>query len=135
MAVSSIRAFSDPQYDYYELQQDLGGVVPKGAIFYHDENDDTYGSISEGCLKLCWTPNGDTYRLCGGTIVLHASFTKSPMFKKVCSKVSEDELRELITPVYKWLQENYDPHTRVVIGYDFVSVVRDEQGMPLRGED
>jgi len=58
---NSIRAFSDEKYDYYELMQDLGGIVPKGAIFVHDTDDTENGSIAEGCLKLCWTPNGNVY--------------------------------------------------------------------------
>jgi len=88
---SSIRAFSDERYDYYELMQDLGGIVPKGAIFIHDTDDTENGSITEGCLKLCWTPDGNVYfdrtnGICGGTVIFHAQFTKSDMFRKVKSK-------------------------------------------------
>lgn len=83
-----IKAFSNPEYDYYELQQDLAGLVPAGAIFVHDSNDHENGSIAKGCLKLCWTPEGGCYRgakgsLCGGTIVFHADFKDTEMFKKV----------------------------------------------------
>ena len=83
---SSIRAFSDERYDYYELMQDLGGIVPKGAIFIHDTDDTENGSITEGCLKLCWTPDGNVYLdrtngICGGTVIFHAQFTKSDMFR------------------------------------------------------
>lgn len=88
---NSIRAFSDEKYDYYELTQDLGGIVPKGAIFVHDTEDTKNGSIAEGCLKLCWTPDGNVYKgrttgVCGGTVIFHAQFTKSDMFRKVKSK-------------------------------------------------
>lgn len=86
--VKGIRAFSLPQYDYYELLQDLGGVVPKGAIFVHDTDDDVNGSPAEGCLKLCWTPDGNVYYssktgVCGGTVIFHAAFRNSDMFRRV----------------------------------------------------
>ncbi len=86
--IKGIKAFSLPQYDYYELLQDLGGIVPKGAIFVHDTNDNVSGSPAEGCLKLCWTPDGDVYLgtkggVCGGTVIFHAEFRKSDMFRKV----------------------------------------------------
>lgn len=88
---NSIRAFSDERYDYYELTTDLGGIVPKGAIFVHDTDDTENGSIAEGCLKLCWTPDGNVYfdrtnGVCGGTVIFHALFTKSDMFRKVRSR-------------------------------------------------
>ncbi|MCM1222540.1 MAG: hypothetical protein NC548_49530 [Lachnospiraceae bacterium] len=86
-----IEAFSDPRFDYYELQEDLANIVPKGAIFVHDTEDQENGSIAEGCLKLCWTPDGNCYSserlgsvgLCGGTVIFHASFKDSTMFKRV----------------------------------------------------
>lgn len=83
-----IRAFSDPRYDYYELQKDLEGLVPKGAIFVHDVDDQVYGSIANGCLKLCWTPDGNTYRgnlgsLCAGTVIFHTAFSRTSLFKRV----------------------------------------------------
>lgn len=86
MSVKAPRAFADGRFDYYELQQDLANIVPKGAIFVHDTEDDVYGSIADGCLKLCWTPNGNIYSteshgICGGTIVLHSVFKDSEMFK------------------------------------------------------
>jgi len=79
-----MRALSNRKYDYYELLQDFG-VLEKGAIFYHDKNDHMYGSIAEGCLKLCWTPDGDCYSgLCGDTIFLHYDFTKDEdLFRKL----------------------------------------------------
>lgn len=88
MDKNGIRAFSDASYNYYELQTNLGGIVPKGAIFVHDPDDHVYGSIAEGCLKLCWTPDGNCYHtadhgICANTVIFHASFMDSPMFKKV----------------------------------------------------
>ena len=93
--VKGIRAFSDPKYDYYELMQDLGGIIPKGAIFVHDTDDTENGSTSEGCLKLCWTPDGNVYfgdkaGVCGGTVIFHTEFTRSDMFKKVRNRSSYD---------------------------------------------
>lgn len=86
-----IRAFSDPRFDYYELQVDLANIVPKGAIFVHDTEDRENGSIADGCLKLCWTPDGNCYYserlagsgLCGGTVVFHSSFKDTTMFERV----------------------------------------------------
>ena len=69
MAVDSIKAFSDPYYRYYKLKKDFA-QVPAGAIFYHDEDDDHLGSISNGCLKLCWDPEGNAYHFIGGAVVL-----------------------------------------------------------------
>lgn len=85
---SGIKAFSNPGYDYYELQQDLAGLVPAGAIFVHDTDDHENGSAANGCLKLCWTPEGSCYMgakgsLCGGTIIFHAAFKDTELFKRV----------------------------------------------------
>lgn len=83
MAVQSIRAFSDPGFNYYRLTKDFG-CLKAGAVFFHDPDDSIYGSPAHGCLKLCWTPNGDCYdKLCGGTIALHANFIESNWFEKV----------------------------------------------------
>ena len=83
---NGIRAFSNPKYDYYELTVDLEGLVPKGAIFVHDTDDSVRGSVAQGCLVLCWTPDGNCYfgnrgGLVGGSVVFHAEFRKTPMFK------------------------------------------------------
>jgi hypothetical protein len=81
---NGIRALSDISYDYYELKRDFGSLK-KGAIFVHDPDDDLYGSIAEGCLKLCWTPDGNTYSgLCANTIFLHYRFAEDgEIFKKI----------------------------------------------------
>lgn len=79
-----IRAFSDSRYDYYRLTCDIGDMLSKGTIFVHDPADDIYGSAAEGCLKMCWTPDGSCYNsLCAGTVIFHASFMKSDLFEKV----------------------------------------------------
>ena len=80
----AIRAFSDTDYAYHRLTQDLTDLLPKGAIFVHDPNDSIYGSISEGCLKLCWTPDGNCYgNLCAGTVIFHYAFVRTDMFERV----------------------------------------------------
>lgn len=84
---NGIRAFSDPQYDYYKLTQSLGDILPAGTVFVHDKYDSVCGSIANGCLKLCWTPDGNCYHtvhnagLCANTVILHAGFAKSGMFE------------------------------------------------------
>ena len=59
---NGIRAFSNPKYDYYELTEDLAGLVPKGTIFVHDTDDSVRGSVAQGCLVSCWTPDGNCYK-------------------------------------------------------------------------
>lgn len=87
----AIRAFSDSAYEYYRLTQDLGDGLSKGAIFVHDPKDSVYGSVMEGCLKLCWTPEGGCYQgenngYCAGTVIFYYGFAKSTLFEKVdCS--------------------------------------------------
>lgn len=81
-----IRAFSDPDYDYYRLKKPFG-MLPAGTIFVHDPDDHMYGSPARGCLKNCWTPDGDCYGgLCGGTVFLHYDFVHTDWFEKAeCS--------------------------------------------------
>lgn len=83
MSVHAIRAFANDDYDYYRLMYDFGHLKA-GAIFYLDPDDDVYGSPAGGCLKLCWTPDGDCYSmLCGGTVILHKSFIETEWFCKL----------------------------------------------------
>lgn len=105
-----MRAFEDKRFDYYELTQPLGFngkeyLIPDGAIFVHDTEDDVRGSIANGCLKLCWTPNGNTYGcLCADTIVFHAAFSRTDLFRKVdTSKINR--LEELICTLEKQLSD------------------------------
>ena len=105
-----MRAFRDKNFDYYELMQPLGFngktyLVPDGAIFVHDTTDDVRGSIAEGCLKLCWTPDGNTYGcLCADTIVFHARFRVTDLFRKVDTR-KIDKLEELICNLEKQLSD------------------------------
>ena len=81
--VNAVRAFEKPCYDYYKLTKDLG-FMKAGTIFYHDPDDNVYGSIAQGCLKNCWTPAGNCDNgICGGTVIFHYEFTKSDLFEKV----------------------------------------------------
>lgn len=84
---NAIRAFSDPDYDYYELTQAVG-FLPRGTVFYHDTDDHIYGSIGNGCLKLCWTDDGNcvgnhNQQICGGTVIFHFEFAKTSLFRKI----------------------------------------------------
>ena len=105
-----MRAFKDKKFDYYELTQPLGFtgkdyLIPDGAIFVHDTTDKVRGSLADGCLKLCWTPDGNCYgRLCADTIVFHAYFKDTDLFKKVdTDKI--DRLEDVINNLEKQLSE------------------------------
>lgn len=108
-----MRAFEDKRFDYYELTQPLGFngkayLIPDGAIFVHDILDGVRGSLAEGCLKLCWTPDGGVYGcLCADTIVFHAEFRNTDLFKKVDTH-KIDKLEELICNLEKQLSEAKD---------------------------
>ncbi len=101
-----LRAFSDRRYDYYELTQPLGlkksgcgiknYILPKGSIFVHDKNDDKLGSIVDGCLKLCRTPDGNCYGcICGGIMVLHSLFKDTDLFQLVQSSEEVSKMEKL----------------------------------------
>ena len=108
-----MRAFANNKYDYYELTQSLGFyknnyLIPDGAIFVHDRDDKVRGSIAEGCLKLCWTPDGNCYgSLCADTIIFHADFRNTDLFKKVDTH-KINELEELICNLERQLSEVKD---------------------------
>ncbi len=93
---SYMRAFGSPYHSYYILQQDLGGILPVGTVFVWDREDHVKGSVAEGCLKLCWTSDGNCFGnprktlLCGDTVIFHAEFRHSPMFK-----LADNELEKL----------------------------------------
>lgn len=81
MSANSIRAFSSPNYDYYRLTKNFG-LLKAGTIFFHDSDDDMYGSAARGCLKNCWTPDGNCENgLCGGTVILHYDFVNTDWFE------------------------------------------------------
>lgn len=102
-----LRAFSDDRYDYYKLTTSLGHVnnkeewlLPVGTIFVHDTDDHERGSISNGCLKLCWTPDGNTYSsLCGGTVIFHADFINTSLFELVKPKKDTKAITILKTAI------------------------------------
>jgi len=82
-AQKKYKAFSNDNTDYYILMQDLD-FLKAGAIFYHDRDDSVRGSIGAGCLKLCWTPDGNCYSgLCGDTVVFHAEFKNTTLFSRM----------------------------------------------------
>jgi hypothetical protein len=41
-----------------------------------------------------------------------------------------NELQLISAPLIKFLEDNYNPHTRIVIDYDSIKVVTDVLGMP-----
>lgn len=106
-----MRAFSNMKYDYYELTIPLGRsnyggqyILPKGSIFVHDKDDDKLGSTAQGCLKLCWTPDGNCYgTICGDTVIFHASFKDSDLFRLVQSE-KEMRLKNLIIDLENQLE-------------------------------
>lgn len=98
--VKAVRAFEYPQYDYYRLTRDLG-PLKEGTIFFHDPDDHIYGSVAAGCLKNCWTTDGNCFPgndfgVCGGTVILHYSFANSDLFEKV--ERNEDTLMSSLSP-------------------------------------
>lgn len=54
-----------------------------------------------------------------------------------CLKLNEKqrELRKLAQPLIEFLRENYNPHSSIIIDYDFAKVVIDEIGIPFEVED
>ena len=81
--VKTVRAFQYPEYDYYRLTCELG-PLPEGTIFFHDPDDHVYGSQAAGCLKNCWTADGNcSGSICGGTVILHYCFVDTDLFEKV----------------------------------------------------
>lgn len=41
------------------------------------------------------------------------------------------EFERLVTPLYKWLQDNYDPHTSIIIECGYAKIVVDTMGIPM----
>lgn len=102
---SYLRAFASPYHSYYFLQQELGGILPVGTVFVWDRFDNVRGSPAEGCLKLCWTSDGNCFRtsystgLCAESVVFHASFRKTPMFKLADNEI--EQLRSRVEALEK----------------------------------
>ena len=79
----SIKAFSDPHYTYYRLTKKFG-LLKAGTIFYHDPEDTIYGCAACGCLKNCWTADGNCDNgITGGSVILHHAFAETDLFEKV----------------------------------------------------
>lgn len=97
------KALASDNYDYYELTHGFG-VLPAGTIFVHDKNDQERGSISNGCLVLCWTPDGNCYGgICGETVILHAAFINTPALRLV--KRSEPKERTRVQKALELIKE------------------------------
>lgn len=41
------------------------------------------------------------------------------------------EFEELVKPIHAWLVENHNPHTMIIIDWDFAKVISEECGVPL----
>ena len=75
-------------YDFYKLEKNIP-LLKKGAIFYYDPHDYIKGSIGEGCLKLCWTEDGNVYLpsgVCAGTVIFHAKARHDKKWFKLVEK-------------------------------------------------
>ena len=72
-----------------------------GEIFYHDPDDHICGSFTEGCLKNCWTADGDcsSCGVCGGSVIFHVNFAKTDLFE-VVSWSHEEFLKSLTKGKY-----------------------------------
>lgn len=46
-----------------------------------------------------------------------------------------NELNELCKPIVKFLKENYDTHTTIIISQEGVKMIQDEIGIPMNEED
>ena len=105
----SERAFSNPTHTYYKTTQDIG-FLPAGTIFVHDEEDTVYGSMMQGCIKLCWSPSGDcvgisNHKICGGAVIFHYSFIeKGGLFEEV--KPAQTEIEIMKDKIDRLEQEN-----------------------------
>ncbi len=42
-----------------------------------------------------------------------------------------EEIKELSKPLIKFIKENYDPHTVIIIRDDYVQVLREDIGIPI----
>lgn len=98
-------------YSFYKLLKDIPGV-DAGAMFYWDKEDDIYGSIGAGCLKLCWTFEGSCYKgegncgLCGDTIIFHASVRENQNWFQLVQEYIEPE-PEIIEMTIEEIEKEY----------------------------
>lgn len=104
-----MRAFGDPNSEYYELTQDLG-FLPKGTIFVHDKEDHVRGSLANGCLKLCFTEDGNcpgnsSQKICGETVIFHTEFINTNLFKLAKKRTKVEEAIDLLLKAVHILAE------------------------------
>lgn len=104
-----MRAFGDPNSEYYELTQDLG-FLPKGTIFVHDKEDHVRGSLANGCLKLCFTEDGNcpgnsSQKICGETVIFHTEFINTNLFKLAKKRTKVEEAIDLLLKAVHTLAE------------------------------
>lgn len=98
---NGIRAFSDDSYKYYRLKKDFGWLKA-GAMFVYDPDDHMYGSTVHGCLKLCWTPDGDTYSgLCANTVFLHYLFCKDEEWFEEVYRIDKKAIKAEISGILR----------------------------------
>lgn len=45
-----------------------------------------------------------------------------------------EELKKLALPLIEFLKKNYNPHTSIVITADYIRIVSDEVGIPIKEE-
>lgn len=98
-----IRAFSNPHADYYELTENFGTIIPKGAVFVDwKENGRSIG------LVLCDREDGKKYSCpeegiegrIGGYVVLSFGFVESGTLVKVKDHIPTSEELALKTEIY-----------------------------------
>lgn len=118
MALSSYRAFALSDCDYFELQEDLGEVLSKGAIFVLDGPYSKIACKQVSHLVLCWKEDGSAYggssghTIPGGGIVLHSDFAWSSLFK-IAKRKGEDKRSEELYPILLTVEEMRDSLERI----------------------
>jgi len=40
------------------------------------------------------------------------------------------EFEKAVRPLMKWVAENYDPHTKILISYDKAEILQEKMGLP-----
>jgi hypothetical protein len=41
-----------------------------------------------------------------------------------------EEFEKAVRPLMKWVAENYDPHTKILISYDKAEILQEKMGLP-----
>ena len=47
-------------------------------------------------------------------------------------KYDMNEFEELVKPLVKWLQENTNPHTHIIVNFDSAELVSGQIGIPFK---